>query len=1118
MIKKEKKSKKLNVNIDLYKNKSILTSAFNATADGILIVDNRGKISNYNQKFIDLWHIPNKILETHSDKKALSYVLKQLIYPNRFLSIIKELYKKPEKESFDILEFKDGRIFERYSIPQKINEKDIIGRVWSFRDITEKKKYEEKLIQSEERFHNLFENANDAIWLMDKETFIDCNDKAVKLFKCENKAHILNHTPMHFSPNKQPDGSNSKNKALKYIKLALSGHPQRFYWQHKGENKTLIDTEISLNRIEENGKLYIQAIGRDITFRKNEEEKLRQSEERFKNIYKYSAAGISLINIDGQWIDVNDEFCKITGYTRDELLRLKFTDITYKDDIKKSKENFKNLIKNRIKHIYFEKRYIHKNSNIIWVYLSLSLLSDSLGKPLYYITHIQDISHNKQVEDSLKDSEEKYRTLIENSPDAVVVYIDGKITYVNNECINLMKAKNKEELIGKSVMKFIHPNYRELVVNRMKMITKEGIVLPNMEEKFVRLDGSFIDVEVKSMSLKIGGKLAVQLIARDITERKKNQLALLKSENKYYTLMNLAVDAIILGTHEGIITDVNEYMCEILGMIKKDFIGKHISNLPFTKESLDKSPFRFDLLQKGEIVTNDRILLNKDGSLIYVEMRTKMMPDGTYHSIYRNITERKRNADFIKLVLNSIPDFVFWKDISSIYKGCNDAFAKAAGLSGSDEIVGKTDYDLNWKKEESDSFVRDDKRIMKNNHAEYHIIEPQLQSGGKQTWVETCKVPLVDENANVVGILGTYIDITTKINDEKKLLESEEKYRRLFESSKDSILILDEKSGEIIDLNPFVFNLLGYSKEELIGKKIYEITPFNSAINDENKFNEFKIKGYIRYDNLSIKTKSGLNKYIEFILSTYLVGDKKLIQCNIRDLTERRDLEEAKIGFLSITSHQLRTPLSITKWVLDSILHDDELNPKQINKINDLVISNERLINLVNDLLNVSLIETGKLLVNKKNIDLGKLIKDLSLTFRILSEKKKENIILKIIPDLTNIYCDPIIIHEVVENLLSNALNYSKEGSKDIILSVIERKDDYLVSVNNDAFIEPISADKIKNFGKFVRGVNAQEIEPAGSGLGLYITKKMIEAHGGTIWFESNTESGTTFYVTIIKK
>jgi len=848
----------------------------------------------------------------------------------------------------------------------------------------------ELLKQNEKRFRSLFENANDAIWLMDKDTFVDCNSMSVKLFKCKNKDDILNHTPIDFSPIKQPDGQNSKKKALKYITATQNGRPQRFYWRHIDKNGKPLDTEISLNRIILDKKIYIQAIGRNIT-------------------------------------------------------------------------------------------------------------------------------EHKKTEEQLKESEEKYRKLTENSPDAIVVYIDGKIIYINKECLNLMKAKKTEDLIGKSVMQFIHPEYREMIVKRMKKVVKEGVVLPSVEEKFIRIDGSFVEVEVKSMSIKIGERIAVQLIARDITERKIYESALLKSENKYHILMNLAVDGIMLGSHQGIITDANEYMCEMLGMNRKDFIGKHISQLPFSKASLDKSPFRFDLLHSGKIVTNDRVLIRPDGVKVFIEMKTKMMPDGTYHSIYRNITEHKQTSNFLQLVLNSIPDFVFWKDRNSVFLGCNESFAKVAGFQTSKDIIGKTDYDCNWKKEESDAFVKDDRIIMETNTAKYHIIEPQLQAGGKKAWLETSKVPLQDENGQVIGILGSFTDITDRLNIENKLVESEEKYRRLFESSNDSILLLDENTGEIIDSNPFVFNLLGYSKSELVGNKIFEISPFNNIISSEYKFKEFKEKGYVRYDNLLLHSKSGNKKYVEFILIVYLVGNKKLIQCNIRDLTERNELEEAKIGFLSITSHQLRTPLSITKWVLEAMKHDDALNPKQEKRLADLIISNERLINLANDLVNVSRIETGKLIINKKNINLERNIFDLINSFKTLTDKKNKTIETKINADIKNVNCDPIIINEVLKNLLSNAINYSKEDSKKIILSVTERDNDYLISVWNEGFIDALSLEKIKNFDKFTRGVGSSEVEPAGSGLGLYITKKMIEAHGGIVWFESDAKVGTTFYVTIIK-
>ena len=733
------------------------------------------------------------------------------------------------------------------------------------------------------------------------------------------------------------------------------------------------------------------------------------------------------------------------------------------------------------------------------------------------------------------------------------------------------------------------------------------------------------------------------LINRELNRRNQIENNLIDIKNKYYVLIDLAADGIMLGSHDGIITDVNRYLCDMVGLKKEDIIGKEIKHFPFTKESIDKNPLRFDLLNKGEIVDSEREIINSLGSKLIVEMRTRMMPDGTYQSIYRDITNRKnveekleesekkyhelienspdaiivydtegkilfinketlflmnatkkeeligksvmqfvhpdskalviermskslkekidlpiaeekfikidgssikaevksmpikfngklavqviirditdreKASNFLKLVVNSIPDFIFWKDRNSIFLGSNEAFAKVAGLQSSEDIIGKTDYDLNWRKEESDAFIADDRRVMESNTAKYHIIEPQLQAGGKQAWLETSKVPLHDDEGQVVGILGSYMDITERINIEEKLEESEEKFRRLFESAKDSILLLDVDTGEITDSNPFIQDLLEYSAKELIGKKIFEISPFRDIIENKEKFNELIKKNYIRYDNLDILSKTGKIKYVEFVLNVYTVGDKKVVQCNIRDLTEKRELEESKVGFLSIASHQLRTPLSMTKWVLDALLKEKGLTVFQKSKLNDLVYSNERLINLVEDLLNVSMIETGKLIVNKKLIDLGKLINDLVASLKSLADKKKKNIKIINLPNLKEVYCDPILINESLENLLTNAFVYAKEDSKDITISVEDREDDYLISIHNEGYIDDSSSEKINLFDKFSRGANSSVIEPTGSGLGLFITKKMVEASGGTIWFTSNIESGTNFYLTIVK-
>jgi PAS domain S-box-containing protein len=147
---------------------SLLNSTIESTADGLLVVDRDGKIVKFNHKFLRIWNIPESIVESLDDDKALSFVLDQLKDPENFLSKVKELYARPNEKSFDVIEFKDGRYFERYSQPQEIEGK-IFGRVWSFRDVTDKKKAIASLKASEEKYRLLFENASDAIFVAQDE-------------------------------------------------------------------------------------------------------------------------------------------------------------------------------------------------------------------------------------------------------------------------------------------------------------------------------------------------------------------------------------------------------------------------------------------------------------------------------------------------------------------------------------------------------------------------------------------------------------------------------------------------------------------------------------------------------------------------------------------------------------------------------------------------------------------------------------------------------------------------------------------------------------------------------------------------------------------------------------
>lgn len=162
----------------------------------------------------------------------------------------------------------------------------------------------------------------------------------------------------------------------------------------------------------------------------------------------------------------------------------------------------------------------------------------------YRLVIIRDITKLKHAMQELNESEIKYRDLVENSPDAIAIYMEGKIVFINNECLRLMAAKEAAELIGKPVIQFVHPDFRAIVIERMKKSTIEGKVVPAREEKFIRLDGTSVDVEVRAIPIRFMNKDAVQLIVSDITKRKKAEEALSNERTLLRTIIDLIPDAI----------------------------------------------------------------------------------------------------------------------------------------------------------------------------------------------------------------------------------------------------------------------------------------------------------------------------------------------------------------------------------------------------------------------------------------------------------------------------------------------------------------------------------------------------------------------------------------------
>jgi two-component system, cell cycle sensor histidine kinase and response regulator CckA len=284
---------------------SLLRAALESTADGILVVDNLGKIVTFNERFAQLWRVPESILVSRDDQQALAFVLDQLKGPEPFLAKVQELYAHPEADSFDVLDFKDGRIFERYSRPQRIDGRPV-GRVWSFRDVTERRLAEAALRESEERFARLAEASFEGISITEHGVILDANDQLVRMLGYEPGELIGRQTMDFVAPE-------SREQVRQHQQTGAEGVYEHLSLRRDGST---FPVEVRAKAITQQGRqLRVTAI-RDVTERKRAEEELH----RLMTAIEQVPESIVITDTQGRILYVNPTFERVSGYSRAEVL------------------------------------------------------------------------------------------------------------------------------------------------------------------------------------------------------------------------------------------------------------------------------------------------------------------------------------------------------------------------------------------------------------------------------------------------------------------------------------------------------------------------------------------------------------------------------------------------------------------------------------------------------------------------------------------------------------------------------------------------------------------------------------------------------------------------------
>jgi PAS domain S-box-containing protein len=505
----------------------------------------------------------------------------------------------------------------------KKDSKNNVLTIFGFgNDVTERKIAEKKLEESEIRYKALFESASDTILLIKEGKFIECNQNALKMYGTTRK-DFIGYSPIDFSPEYQPDGSKSSDIALEKINLALEGIPQIFEWQHTKLDGTLFDAEINLNRVILSSGPHLLAIARDITERKRSKETLRKSQELLDLAMSVTNDGIWDWHIEENFVVLDERYYSMAGYHPDDFPsdHEEWRKRIHAEDRDRVTAAADDYLSGRIDKYDVEFRFIKKDSSYMWIHARGKIVNIDEGKNTRFVGTHSDITEQKEAEQALNESEARYRTLVENAPEAIaVIDIDLGIFVDVNENAERLYGLSKNELLASSPA-VVSPPYQadgsSSETTSMMYVKKAFEGEPqNFEWSHLNAKtGKVFTCEVFLVGLPSSKRKLVRGSIFDITDRKRQEAELHQLRNYLSNIID-SMPSILIGVDpEGNVTEWNKEAYRTTGILAEEAVGKPLDMaIPRLASEMERVK---EAMKRREVIVNQRHSRQEEDEIRY---------------------------------------------------------------------------------------------------------------------------------------------------------------------------------------------------------------------------------------------------------------------------------------------------------------------------------------------------------------------------------------------------------------------------------------------------------------------------------------------------------------------